>query len=91
VRTFRIVVTAAAALTGAFLAGTTAREQHWGAPTTDLPENLTDGSFTAITLELPGAPIWILAGAALLGAIAFGSLGWLVTGASWPGGAGGSR
>lgn len=80
VRFVRVVISAASAFVGAALLFGVARSRRWGAPVKSLPENEDDGPFTAITLELTGAPAWVLISSALLGAIAFGAAGWLLTG-----------
>lgn len=80
VRFLRVVVYGLSAFVGAALLFVVARSRRWGAPSKDLPENAEGGPFTAITLDLPGAPAWVLISSALLGAIVFGTATWLMTG-----------
>jgi hypothetical protein len=80
VRFFRVVVSALCALLGAALLFGTARSRSWGAPVKEIPKTEDGEPFTAITLELPGAPAWMLISSAVAGAIVFGAGGWLLTG-----------
>jgi hypothetical protein len=79
-RLFRVVVSVLCAFLGAVLLFGTARGRRWGAPVKELPRNKDGEPFTAITLELPGTPAWVLISSAVVGAIVFGAGGWLLIG-----------
>lgn len=79
-RLFQVLVSVLCAFLGAFLLFVTARSRRWGAPVKEIPQTKDGEPFTAITLELPGAPAWVLISSAVVGAIVFGVGGWLLTG-----------
>ena len=79
-RLFQVLVSVPCAFLGAFLLAVTADRRRWGAPVKEIPQTKDGEPFTAITLELPGAPAWVLISSAVVGAIVFGVGGWLLTG-----------
>jgi hypothetical protein len=79
-RFFRVVMSVLCAILGVLLLFGTARSRRWGAPVKELPQNMDGEPFTAITLELPGTPAWVLISSAFVGAIVFGMGGWLLAG-----------
>jgi hypothetical protein len=77
---FRVLASVVCAVLGAVLLFGTARSRRWAAPVKEIPQTKDGEPFTAITLELVGAPAWVLISAAVVGAIVFGVGGWLLTG-----------
>jgi len=69
---FRVLASVVCAVLGAVLLFGTARSRRWAAPVKEIPQTKDGETFTAITLELVGAPAWVLISAAVLGAIVFG-------------------
>lgn len=78
-RFIRVVVSLCCATLGAVLLFVTARNLRWGAPVKEVPRNTDGEMLTASTLELPGAPAWVVISSAVVGAIASGAAGWLLT------------
>lgn len=79
-RLVRVVFSGLCAFLGAALLFLTARSRRWAEPVKETPQSEVGGPYTAITLELPGAPAWVLISSAVVGAIAFGMAGCLLIG-----------
>ena len=69
-----------AALLGAFLFMKAADRQRLGASEKEVPQVAGGEPFTARTLELTGAPGWVLLTSGLLGAVVFGTAAWFFLG-----------
>lgn len=77
----RVAASVLVALVGGFLLMTVADRQRLGAPAKEVPQVTGGEPLTAVTLELPGAPGWVLLMSALGGAVVFGTATWFLLGA----------
>ena len=55
--------------------------QRLGAPAKEVPQVAGGEPLTAVTLELAGAPGWVLLTSGLVGAVVFGTATWFLLGA----------
>ena len=74
----RVAASVLAALVGGFLLMTVADRQRLGAPAKEVPQVTAGEPLTAVTLELPGAPGWVLLTSGLVGAVVFGTATWFL-------------